>query len=74
MTTKAKLKNLFDIIKEKYTLRNDYHPEVAAQFHVEGFLSSNRSCTPEQLDELLDMEIEDCQKGLLQIKQSQVTR
>lgn len=71
MTTESKLKALFDIIKEIYTIRKNPHPDVCGQYGVQDFLNlhKGRGRTAEQLDELLDMEIEDWQKGLEELRQ-----
>lgn len=63
MTSRSeKLKNLFEVIKAIYTASKDPHPEVAAQFHVEGFVSRHKH--DKYFDDILQMEIEDCSRGL----------
>jgi hypothetical protein len=63
MSRQDQLKQLFNVMLEIYTNRKDSHPEVAAQFHVEGFVAQNKRDS--QFDELLKMEIEDCSRSLV---------
>lgn len=58
----SKLKTLHSIIESIYTARNDMHPAVAAQFHVEMFVKKNK--TDKYFESLLDMEIEDCSRAV----------
>ncbi len=64
MNRQEQLKKLYDVMLAIYTERNQYHPEVAAQFHVEGFVAQNRH-NEKWFDELLQMEIEDCSRALV---------
>jgi hypothetical protein len=58
----AKLKTLFDVIQAIYVSRKDSHPDVAARFHVEGFVASHKN--DKYFDQLLQEEIEDCSRAL----------
>lgn len=62
MTTAQQLKTLFDIKAANYRASGDRHPEVAAQFAVEGIMAMYRS-QPEHLEQLLNEEIEDAMKA-----------
>lgn len=59
---KAQIKKLYEVIFSIYQQRNDPHPEVAAQFHVEHFIGRHKE--DRFLDDLLQMEIEDCSRAL----------
>lgn len=59
---KEQLEKLYNVILEIYTDRNDSHPEIAAKFHVEGFVATNKN--DKWFDDLLQMEIEDCSRAL----------
>ena len=63
MSRNEKLKELFGVMLEIYRSRNESHPEVAAQFHVEAFVASNKN-DQKWFDSLLEMEIEDCSRAL----------
>ena len=62
MSRQDQLKQLFNVMLQNYTNRKVYHPEVAALFHVEGFVAQNKRSS--NFDELLQMEIEDCSRPL----------
>lgn len=62
MNTQQKLQNLFDILVAIHSGRKNMHPQVAAQFHVEGFLSAHKN--NKYFDQLLNEEIEDCSRAL----------
>ena len=65
MTTRQEqIAKLYNIMLTIYTQRNDSHPEVAAQFHVDHFVAQNRR-NEKWFDELLQMEIEDCSRALV---------
>ena len=59
---KAQIKKLYEVIFSIYQQRNDPNPAVAAQFHVEHFISRHKE--DRFLDDLLQMEIEDCSRAL----------
>ena len=63
MTRTENLKRLFNVMLEIYTNRKDSHPSVAAQFHVEGFVTDHKRDA--YFDSLLEMEIEDCSRSLV---------
>ena len=63
ITREENLKRLFNVMLAIYTSRNDSHPSVAAQFHVEGFIAANKR--DGYFDSLLEMEIEDCSRSLV---------
>ena len=58
----AQIEKLYKVIFSIYQQRNDPHPEVAAQFHVEDFIGRHKE--DRFLDDLLQMEIEDCSRAL----------
>ena len=59
---KAQIKKLYEVIFSIYQQRNDPYPAVAAQFHVEHFIGRHKE--DRFLDDLLQMEIEDCSRAL----------
>ena len=61
MNRTQQLKTLFDILVAIHTGRNDSHPQVAAQFHVEGFVARHKN--DKYFDQLLQEEIEDCSRA-----------
>jgi hypothetical protein len=62
MNREAQIKKLHNIMLSIYTQRQDYRPEVAAQFYVEGFCSQFRD--DPYFDDVLNMQIEDCSRAL----------
>jgi hypothetical protein len=58
----AQIQKLFEVVASIYQQRNDPHPEVAAQFHVDHFMGRHKE--DRFLDDLLQMEIEDCSRAL----------
>lgn len=63
MTTRAdQLAKLFNIIETIYIERKDMHPKVAAQFHVEWFITTHKNS--QYFDQLLEQEIKDCSRAL----------
>lgn len=58
------LKKLYEVMLAIYKGRNDSHPEVAAQFHVDGFVAQHRH-DEKWFDSILEMEIEDCSRALV---------
>jgi len=66
MTTAQQLKALFDVKLANYRAMGNSHPEVAAQFAVEGIMSMYKGET-KYLEQLLNEEIEDAIKAGKQI-------
>ena len=64
-TREQNLKRLYEIIFAIYTQDKFSRPDIAAQFHVEGFVAQNRHATSSNFDKLLEMEIEDCSRALV---------
>ena len=62
MTTAQQLKALFDIKAANYRASGNSHPEVAAQFAVDGIMAMYRG-QPQYLEQLLNEEIEDAIKA-----------
>lgn len=60
MNRTQQLKKLFEILVDIHTARNNMHPKVAAQFHVEGFVARHKN--DKYFDQLLQEEIEDCSR------------
>lgn len=58
----AQIKKLYEVIFSIYQQRNNPHPEVAAQFHVEDFMGRHKN--DRFFDDVLQMEIEDCSRAL----------
>lgn len=61
-TRTEQLQKLLSVVEAIYVARKDSHPKVAAQFHVDLFVSRNRN--DKYFDDLLQMEIEDCSRTL----------
>lgn len=57
-----KLNELYGVVLNIYKLRKDSHPEAAALYHVEHFMSQHKN--DKYFNDLLLMEIEDCNKAL----------
>lgn len=62
MTTAQQLKTLFQVKVANYRAAGDSHPEVAAQFAVEGIMAMYKT-QPQYLEQLLNEEIEDAMKA-----------
>ena len=62
MTTAQQLKTLFQVKAANYRAAGDSHPEVAAQFAVEGIMAMYKT-QPQYLEQLLNEEIEDAMKA-----------
>ena len=63
-TREENLKRLYNVIFAIYTQDNFHRPDIAAQFHVEGFVAQNKHDS-RHFDELLEMEIADCSRALV---------
>lgn len=63
MNRQEQLTKLHNIMLAIYIGRKDSHPEIAAQYHVEGFVAQNKN-NQKWFDDLLQMEIEDCSRSL----------
>ena len=62
MNREQQIRKLFEIMRDIYTQRHDSHPTVAAQFHVDLFISKHKH--DKYFDDLLQMEIEDCSRAI----------
>jgi hypothetical protein len=58
-TLENKLKLLHDLCLEKYTIRKDMHPDVAANYAVKSILNMYKTLDEKSLIYVIGLEIED---------------